>query len=727
MKQLFQNLRTGNVEQTEVPTPATAPGCLLIQTSKTLISPGTERMLAEFGKAGWFAKAKQQPEKVKQVLQKIKADGLKPTLEAVSHKLNQPLAVGYCNAGVVVEVGSGVSSFQVGDRVISNGPHAEFVCVPENLCAKIPDNVEDSTACFTVLSAIALQGVRLIAPELGETIAVQGLGLIGLLTCQILKANGCRVIGFDFDAAKVELAREFGVQAHNISSELDPVKAALEFSDGNGVDAVVITAATSSNDPIRHAPQMCRKRGRVVLVGVVGLDLKRSDFYEKEISFQVSCSYGPGRYESVYEEQGLDYPIGFVRWTEQRNFQAVLQLMSDGLLKTEKLQSATISFSEAGAHYDKLLEDRSSLGILLTYENAVLKRSFWTKKLPARIQHESTARIGFIGAGNFASRTLIPLFAKTKAELIGIASNSGVNATKVVKKFSFACNTTDDKELLTNKNINTIVVATQHNTHAELTMSALKAGKHVFVEKPLALNREELNSIQETYEKHRKQVLMVGFNRRFAPLTTKIKELLSERASPLTMSITVNPGAIPANTWIQDPSKGGGRILGEACHFIDFLSFICGAPIVSVYASSVGSAADGICNDKASIHLNFADGSIGTVHYFANGHKNISKERLEIFSDGRVLLLNNFYHLDTFGFKKFKKLYHKKQDKGYKNEIQAFLSAISGQGPAPIPFSELYNVSLATISAVESQNSGRVIEVAPLEQQAERKRAAPEE
>ena len=504
MKQILQSLKTGQIELAELPVPKVKAGSLLIKTSRTLISLGTERMLLNFGKAGWVDKARQQPDKVKQVLQKMKTDGLMPTVNAVFNKLDQPLALGYSNAGIVLEVGAGVSGFKKGDRVVSNGNHAEVVCVPANLCARIPEEVDDTSASFTVVSAIALEGVRLINPTLGESVAVIGLGLIGLLTCQILQANGCRVIGFDFDRSKVDLAREYGVSAYDISRGNSPVDLAMNFSRGYGVDAVIITAATSSNDPVQQAPQMCRKRGRVVLVGVCGLNISRDDFYKKEISFQVSCSYGPGRYASEYEEKGLDYPIGFVRWTEQRNFVAVLDLMATGKLRTAELVSREIPFNEAEAAYEMVSEAKDILGLVLKYDGKVdlEQKSVFLQEIA---QHPPTACnkavIGFIGAGNYAGGMLIPSFAKAGAVLKTIASAGGVSGSHIGSKHGFSISTTDTGRIFNDPEINTVVIATRHGSHAHFVIEALNSGKHVFVEKPLCLTFAELEEIKAAWKK----------------------------------------------------------------------------------------------------------------------------------------------------------------------------------------------------------------------------------
>lgn len=707
MKQILQNLKNGDIELAKIPVPMVKSGHLLIRTTNTLISLGTERMLLEFGKAGWIDKARQQPDKVRQVLQKVKTDGLVPTVNAVFNKLDQPLALGYCHTGIIVEVGKGVDGYKPGDRVISNGNHAEVVCVPERLTAKIPDAVSDRTAVFTVISAIALQGVRLISPGLGECYGVMGLGLIGQLACQILRANGCRVVGFDFDPKKVALAETFGAHAFNLSDGVDPVRTAENLSGGNGLDGVLIAAATKSSDPIHQAPQMCRKRGKVVLVGVIGLEISRDDFYKKEISFQVSCSYGPGRYDSAYEKKGLDYPIGFVRWTEQRNFQAILQLMAEGKIVTQPLVSQVFPFNDAMTAYRQVLSDSGAMGIILEYDGHVdlEKRSIALladtpeNTAPAAPAHPV---VGFIGAGNFAKSTLVPAFREAEVNMHAIASSTGVSGTHLGRKNGFAISTTDYKHLLQDEKINSIVITTQHDSHARFVLEALKSGKHVFVEKPLCMNEEELAGIIS--EKQSTQILMVGYNRRFAPLIVKMKEMLASLSSPKAFIMTVNAGKIPGEHWTQDKETGGGRIIGEACHFIDLLRFLSACPIERITSTFLQhalqpAAAENQPFDTASIQIGFTDGSIGAIHYFANGCKDFPKERLEVFCSGRILQIDNFISLTGFGWPNFSREKLWSQDKGHNNGVKAFTDAVRYGRPSPIPFSEIVEVTRASFQA----------------------------
>ena len=710
MKQILQSLKTGATEVADVPCPAVGRGKLLIGTTRTLVSAGTERMMIEFGKAGWIDKARQQPDKVRMVLDKIRTDGLLPTVDAVFNKLDQPLPLGYCNAGRVLEVGAGVTAFVVGDRVISNGKHAEAVSVPVNLCARVPDSVSDEEAAFTVVCAIALQGIRLVQPTLGEAVVVTGLGLIGLVTVQLLRAQGCRVLGLDFDADKLALARAMGAEVVDLAAGEDPVATAQRFSRGRGVDAVLITASTKSNEPVHQAAQMCRKRGRIVLVGVTGLELSRADFFEKELTFQVSCSYGPGRYDPSYEDKGNDYPVGFVRWTEQRNFEAVLDMMADGRLDVKPLISHRFAIDDAEQAYALVGGAGPSLGILLEYpqdeelalagpRSGVPGRQSPVRRQTVELTHAAAApaaacSCGFIGSGNYATAVLIPAFKLAGARLKVVASSAGVSGLHAGRKFGFEQTTTDTAGVLSDPAVNAVVITTRHDSHAGLVIEALKADKHVFVEKPLCLTLDELAAIEAAAASSAGRV-MVGFNRRFAPQVQRVKALLAGVGGPKAFVMTVNAGAIPAEHWTQDSEVGGGRIVGEACHFIDLLRFLAGAPIVEWRRTDMASATQ----DTVSLQLSFADGSIGTVHYFANGPKSFPKERLEVFASGRALQLDNFRRLAGFGWPGFAKMNLWRQDKGQKACAAAFVRAVEAGGPAPIPLEELIEVARVTIEA----------------------------
>lgn len=707
MKQVLQDMAKGGSNLVQAPAPKVTTGNVLIDTSISLISAGTERMLVDFGKASLIDKARQQPDKVKMVLEKVQTDGLMTTIDAVQSKLAQPLPLGYCNVGVVKAVGKGVQGFKEGDRVVSNGPHADVVRVPKNLCALIPDNVSDEEASFTVVASIGLQGIRLAEPTLGEAFVVTGVGLIGLLTVQLLRAQGCRVLAVDYDDAKLELAKQFGAEVCNPGKGEDPVAAGMAFSRGNGVDGVIITASTKSNDPVTQAARMSRKRGRIILVGVTGLELNRADFYEKELTFQVSCSYGPGRYDANYEDNGQDYPYAFVRWTEQRNFEAILDMMASGQVDVKPLITHRFKFEDAAQAYDLLTSDKSALGILLQYQSECSSRHEKSITLNREATFEASKPVvGFIGAGNYASRMLIPAFKAGGAQLHTIATSGGINGVTHGEKAGFAKTTTDTSAMISDPEINTVAIVTRHNSHAHFVSEALNAGKNVFVEKPLAVTLEELAEVEATYYSKSSTAsapkLMVGFNRRFSPQVQKMKELLSSVKEPKSFMMTMNAGAIPADHWTQDNEVGGGRIIGEACHFIDLMRYLADSEIVSVQCRRMGDV-DGveITEDKAAIILGFADGSFGTIHYLANGAANFPKERVEVFAAGRVLQLDNFRKLKGFGWPGFSKMNLWKQDKGQTGCAAAFLSAIESGKESPIPPRELFEVARVTIEIAE--------------------------
>lgn len=736
MRQIISNFKTGQTILEEVPAPTVEPGHLLIQTTRTLVSQGTEKMLVQFGKASLFQKARSQPAKVRQVLGKIRTEGLFPTVEAVFRKLDEPLPLGYCNAGKVIAVGHGVTGFEIGDRVASNGPHAEIVSVPQNLVARIPEQVSDEAAAFTVIGAIGLQGIRLVKPELGETVVVIGLGLIGQLTAQLLRAHGCQVIGFDFDKTKIELARSLGISAVAAGGEVDVVKHVLGMTNGAGADAVIITASTSSNDVIVQAAQMSRKRGRIVLVGVVGLNINRADFYEKELTFQVSCSYGPGRYEAAYEEEGHDYPLAFVRWTENRNFQAILDAIARGTLNVEPLITKRVTLANFGEIYDNM--DGGGLASLFIYgeehrqtDKPILQEI--TEKAETRTGQRviispanggvtgSTIRVSdrqvvggamaIIGAGNFTKMTAMPALAAAKAPVKTIVSSGGVSGTALAKKYGVPFSSTDYPAVLADADIRGVIITTRHNLHAEQSAGALKAGKHVLVEKPLCLNLEELRSIESvigsqlsvagkdpaagTRPKAGDSILptlSVGYNRRFSPHIEKMKALLTAASGPISVVATMNAGAIPLNHWVHDPEIGGGRLIGEACHFVDLANFLTGSLVQEVAVVAISGA-----SDSASILLRHANGSTSVVNYFANGHRELSKERVEAHSDGRSLVLDNFRELRGFGFRSFS-LLKTKQDKGHARQFALFAERVRAGGPPLIPWVEIANSTRATLA-----------------------------
>jgi predicted dehydrogenase/threonine dehydrogenase-like Zn-dependent dehydrogenase len=706
LKQILQNLSNGETTISEVPCPRVTEGSVLISSSNSLVSAGTERMLIDFGKANMLDKARQQPDKVNMVLRKIRNDGLLTTIDAVRSKLDQPLPLGYCNAGVVLE--TTVEGFSIGDRVVSNGNHAEVVRVTKNLCAKIPDNVDDESAAFTVLASVGLQGIRLIQPTLGESFVVTGLGLVGLLCVQMLRANGCRVLGIDFDSKKCEFARKYGADIVDLSKNEDPILIAKRFTNGRGVDGVIVAASSESDLIMHQAADMCRQRARIVLVGVVGLNLRRDDFFKKEITFQVSASYGPGRYDSFYEENGNDYPIGFVRWTEQRNFEAVLEMMSEGVLDVKSLVTHRYSIENAIEAYS-LLNDSSALGIILSYPKlsmSNLKKSKITLIKSKSLMSESASPcVGFIGAGNYASRILIPAFRESGCTLNTLVSSGGVSGVHHGNKNGFISTSTDISDLWNNE-VNTVAIVTRHNSHAKQVIESLSNGKNVFVEKPLAITLEEIDLIDEAYSSANNSThvrLMVGFNRRFAPHVVKMKDLLTKQKSPKSIIITVNAGEIPKDHWVQDNFIGGGRIIGEGCHFIDLMRHLVGHSIEDFQATMIGGILDNeIREDKVSISLTFKDGSFGTIHYLANGGNEYPKERVEVFCENSVLKMDNYRLLKGYAYPDFKSLKLFKQDKGQKACVKAFLDSIREGKPSPIPYDEIIESSRISIEIANS-------------------------
>ena len=660
-------------------------------------------MLVDFGKANFIEKARQQPDKVKMVFDKIKTDGLRPTLEAVFNKLGQPLPLGYCNVGEIVAVGKGVKEFVLGDRVVSNGNHAEFVCIPKNLVAKIPDNVTDEEAAFTVIGAIGLQGIRLLQPTFGETIVVVGLGLIGLITAELLLANGCNVIGFDFDQEKIRIAKEKGIVAINPEKGTDQVKFIQSYTNGIGADGVIITASNKSNEIISQSANMCRKRGRIILVGVIGLDISRSDFYEKEISFQVSCSYGPGRYDEDYEQKGNDYPIGYVRWTEKRNFEAVLNAISKKILDVKPLITDRIPLED----FQKIYSDMSnskSIAAILEYSSSDKQEN--TIQLVNKSFQGKKGVLGIIGSGNFTSSTILPNLKKCKADIKFIASSGGLSSTNMAKKFGIVNSTTEYLEILKDEEVDLVFVTTQHNMHAKITIEAINAGKSVFVEKPLALNENELEEIIQNYNSKNVNI-SVGFNRRFAPLARKMKKAIGSEKTPINIVATMNAGFIAKNVWVHDMEIGGGRIIGEACHYIDLCSYLAGSKVISVCMNAMGTNPQEN-TDNASILLKYENGSTAVINYFSNGSKGYSKERVEVYSQERTLIMDNWRKLKGYGFKGFSSA-KSSQDKGHFNQFEALVNQQKNGGEAIIPFDEIVNTTRASFAAIDSLKEGKWI------------------
>lgn len=712
MKQIIQDIKDGQTILEEVPVPQVKSGHILIRTSRSLVSLGTERMLVDFGKANFIDKARQQPDKVKQVLDKVKTDGVRPTYESVMTKLGQPLPLGYCNVGEVVAVGKGVTSFRIGDRVASNGPHAEYVLIPVNLAARVPDGVADEEAAFTVIGSIALQGIRLLSPTFGETVVVIGLGLIGLLTAELLLANGCKVIGFDFDGEKVRLAAEKGVVAVDLSSGADPVAVVQDSTAQVGCDGVIITASNSSDEIMHQAAEMSRKRGRIILVGVVGLKLRRDDFYKKELSFQVSCSYGAGRYDESYEQRGNDYPLPYVRWTEQRNFDAVLHAIARGQLDVKRLITERVKLADYRQIYGDMRK-AGSIASIIEYDGCGDSGGGSVVTFSDVKVSGKKGVFGIIGAGNFTASMILPQLAKTPAVVHSIASSGGLTASTLARKFSIAKATTDYRTILDDPAVDTVVITTRHGAHAAIVQEGLQAGKHLFVEKPLALHDDELDSIVASYselsERQSGTMVMVGFNRRFAPLAVKMKELLGAGETPVNIVATMNAGFIPPDVWVHDPESGGGRIIGEACHFIDLCSYFTGSRVVSVCMNAMGMHPDEM-TDNASILMRYENGSNAVINYFANGSKAYAKERVEVFSQQRVLVMDNWRKLTGYGFRNFKSM-SSAQDKGHANQFRQFVERVQQGGEPLIPFEGLVNTTRASFAAVESLRRGAWVSV----------------
>lgn len=705
MKQIIQDLKSGATILEEVPTPQVKSGAVLIKTTRSLVSLGTERMLVEFGKANLIDKARQQPDKVKQVLDKIKTDGLEPTVKAVFNKLGQPMPLGYCNVGKVVAVGHGVTEFQIGDRVASNGPHAEYVCVPQNLVAKVPENVTDDEAAFTVIGSIGLQGIRNLNPQLGETIVVTGLGLVGLVTAQLLKANGCNVIGIDFDQQKVDIAKEKGIIAINPATGVDPVSFVEENTDNAGADGVIITASAKGDEIIHQACQMSRKRGRIVLVGVIGMNMRRDDFYKKELSFQVSCSYGAGRYDEEYEQKGHDYPLPYVRWTEKRNFQAILNAISNGGLDVKSLITEVVELE----NYEEIYGDmrkRGSIASILKYPETTSETS--VVAIEGKSMIPSKGKIGIIGAGNYTSSTVVPCLTKAGAKIKYIASAGGLNAKVLAKKAGAEMATSDYQEILKDQEVDMVIVTTRHNLHAKMVLESLQAGKSVFVEKPLCLNIDELKQIENAYQQTSENVtLTVGFNRRFSPFAQKLKKMVGD--GPKNIVATMNAGFIPPEMWVHDLEIGGGRIIGEACHFIDLCSYLAGSKVKAICMNSMGENPQEN-TDNATLMLKYENGTNAVINYFANGSKAYQKERIEVFSQERVFILDNWRKLEGFGAKGFSKM-KGTMDKGQVNEFSMLNERLVNGGEALIPFESIMNTTKASFAAIQSLKENSWIEV----------------
>jgi len=713
MKQLIQNMRNGKTQVAEVPTPHAKPGTALVQVASSLVSAGTERMLVEFSEKSLLGKARSRPDLMKQVLEKAQREGIVPTLESAFNRLDQPMSLGYSSAGTVVEIGKGLTGIKVGDRVACAGAnhavHAEYNIVPKNLLTKIPDEVDFDSAAFTTLGSIALHGFRLAKPQLEDNVCIIGLGLLGLLAGKISLAAGCRVFGVDLDSKRVALARKEGINAvlrKDVSTSADT------FTNSHGFDCVLICADSKTNDPIDLAAVLARERGRIVALGAVGLGLTRKPFYDKELFFQVSRSYGPGRYDLEYEENGRDYPYGFVRWSEGRNLAAFVDLIARGKIEVKSLITHRFLIDKAENAYSLITgkDHDLFLGVLLIYpvsRQAKVKSLVEIQPIPRSIS-ANEIRVGVLGAGNYANATFLPTMNKVGGTSpVGIASGSGMSAAHSARKFGFQFATASTADIITDKNINTVVILTRHDQHAEQTVESLKKGKNVFCEKPLAMNEKQLDSIRAELTKKNSPLLTVGFNRRFAPLSQKLSEFLENRSEPFMATYRVNAGFLAANHWSNDPVQGGGRLLAEGCHFIDYLCFLAKEIPVSVQTFQLPDKGK-YNQDNLLVVLTFPDGSLGNIIYLANGDKSMSKEYVEVFCEGKVAVLNDYRSLflvNNGSRKMFKQPW--RQDKGHAAIWKAFLESIHGRRDLPIPLAEIFGVHRATFTAVKSLSSGK--------------------
>lgn len=671
------------------------------------MSLGTERTTVKGSKDTIFDRARKNPEKVLNVIKQLSSDGIKNTIESLNNQLDQLISLGYCNVGKIIEVGENISDLKAGDRVVSNGSHSEFVSIARNLVCKIPDKVSDESAAFTVVGSIALQGVRLSDPEIGETVAVYGLGLIGLLTIQILKSNGCNVIGIDIDDKKCSMAQSFGITTYNCSQDLG-LERILELNNNHEFDAVIITATNSSNQILNNSAKICRKKGRIVLVGVVGLSIDRDEFYKKEITFQVSCSYGPGRYDQSYESMGIDYPFHLVRWTENRNFETILNLLDNKNIEVNQLISKEVFIDNFDEIY-KNISKSSLIGAILKYQDIHHEENDIDKVFHSEFKpNDQSIGIGFIGAGGFTESIIIPKVKKLDVNLVGICSKTGFSSSKLAKKFGFNYSSSDIDQIIDDKNIDTVFITTRHNLHSKFVVKCLANDKNVFVEKPLCLNFNELDQIVSAYKGNKS--LTVGYNRRFSPHSKAIKKYLMNSEEPVSIIINVNAGFIPSDSWVHDINIGGGRIVGEACHFIDLCSYLSGSKIESVYMDYLGTDYKKN-NDSVVILLKFNNGSIASINYFSSGSSKYSKERVEVYSKGRTWIIDDFkrtYGYDVKGFSSLKT----KQDKGHQNQFNSLINQINSGSNSIIPFDEIINVSKATISSLESIKNNNTINLA---------------
>lgn len=718
MKQIVQNLKTGEIAVANVPAPVVRPGFLLVRTAASLISAGTERLTVEAGQKSLIGRALEQPELVKQVIQRARSEGALNTLGSVRSKLGALVALGYSAAGTVIGVGDDVADFRAGDRVACAGvgyaSHAEVLSVPRNLCVRLPEGVGFDTAAFSTLGAIALQGVRLAEVTLGESVVVIGLGLIGQLTVQLLKANGCRIFGIDIDTRKIDLAQQLGADGGCVPDG-EARQSVMAWSRGRGADAVLITASTSSNQPVELAGEISRAKGRVVAVGAVGLNIPRKPYYDRELAFRISMSYGPGRYDPDYEERGHDYPFGYVRWTEGRNLEAFLDLLAGGRIDVEPLITHRFGVDEAELAYQLITGETNEpyLGVVLQYDSDrdLERRIPLRTSVPRAASQANSVRVGLIGAGNYAKAMLLPHFKAAGAEFHSVATASGITARQIGEKYGFRFCVSGASEVIDTEDVNLVVIATRHDTHAELVRQALEHGRHVFVEKPLALNDDELEGVIAAATGSGQQ-LMVGYNRRFSPLAIAAHEFFANRQAPLSINYRVNGGRIPRSHWAHDPHEGGGRIIGEVCHFIDFMHFLTASPTTRVYAESITSDSREITDeDSVFITLRFADGSNGSIAYVAEGDKALPKERIEIFGAGKSFVIDDFRTALAYHNGRERKTKLREQDKGQRNEVRAVCDVVLEGKPAPITLDDLVTTTRATFRIRESLRTGLPVAV----------------
>jgi len=708
MKQVLQNRKTGRPFVGEVPVPALQKGRVLVRTVASLISAGTERAAVELVSKGLVQEARQRPDLVKAVVAKVKNEGILNTFASVRDKMAASQALGYSAAGIVAAVADDVTEFQVGDRVACAGvgfaSHAEVLSVPKNLCVHLPEDVSFESGAYGTLGAIALQGVRLAEPTLGESVVVIGLGLVGQLTIQLLKANGCRVFGLDLDQSRVSLALEMGADKAVLSSDA-AAKEIEAWTRGHGADAVLITAATDSNEPIELAARVSRLKGRVIVVGLTGMDIPRQPFFSRELKLIISMSYGPGRYDPDYEERGHDYPLPYVRWTEKRNIESFLELVAEKRVNVERLTTHRFPIAEADRAYVLISGDVQEpyLGVLLNYDpEAEVARKVSLGAMPSIKRAEKSIVLGVIGAGGYVPAMLLPHFKTEGVEFRSIATASGISAHDVGKRFGFAYAVSSAEEVLDTPEVNLVVVGTRHDLHAELARKALERDKHVFVEKPLALDDEQLESVLEAVSGSNGK-LMVGFNRRFSPLAQRAKDFFADRETPLSILYRVNAGRIPKEHWTQDAQVGGGRIVGEVCHFIDLMQFFTGAPPVSVFAESVSAKSSKIVDaDSVFITVRFADGSNGSLAYLSEGDRGLAKERVEIFGAGKVFVLDDFRRATLYKDGREEQVTLKAQDKGQQAQVRQVCTSVLEGGPAPITIDELAATSRATFRVLDS-------------------------